>query len=207
MKTLITIMEVIGCMAHWAVRQHPYGRPEGLFEVTDTLTTAAAAWPDGVSSLPMWRIEDDEEVRRWLHATLHEHPVLKLWNTPRSGHDRQMVFSSRYDSPAPEDNFIDIDALLMNVARQVMQTALIEKAADAAHVDHTSPDGINCAVSHGVSVPWPDPTDEMLVDPIFEAIWQTIKSWDVNVPGAYSGYSGATGNHARAILEAVRRVP
>ncbi len=52
-------------------------------------------------------------------------------------------------------------------------------------------------------LPWPDPTPEMLQDPRFEAIWQTIKRWDINVPGAYGGYCGATGNHVRAILDAL----
>lgn len=50
---------------------------------------------------------------------------------------------------------------------------------------------------------WPDPTPEMLLDPRFEAIWQVIKSWDINVPAAYGGYCGATGNHVRAILDAL----
>ncbi len=52
--------------------------------------------------------------------------------------------------------------------------------------------------------PWLDPTPEMLNDPQFEAIWQRIKSWDINVPHAYIGYMGATGNHVRAILDALR---
>lgn len=56
----------------------------------------------------------------------------------------------------------------------------------------------------GAKAPWPDPTLEMLEDPVFNAIWHTIKSWDINVPAQYGGYCGATGNHARAILDAVR---
>jgi hypothetical protein len=51
--------------------------------------------------------------------------------------------------------------------------------------------------------PWPDPTPAMRDSPIFEAIWQTIKRWDVNVPDVYAGYCGATGNHVRAILDAL----
>ena len=49
-----------------------------------------------------------------------------------------------------------------------------------------------------------DPKPEDLSDPIFEAIWQTIKQWDINVPEEYSGYCGATGNHVCAILDAIR---
>ena len=54
--------------------------------------------------------------------------------------------------------------------------------------------------------PWPDPTPEMLADPEFNRIWNCIKTWDISVPEAYSGYCGATGNHVRAILDALRAV-
>jgi hypothetical protein len=54
---------------------------------------------------------------------------------------------------------------------------------------------------------WPDPTEEMLKAPEFEAVWQAIKFWDINVPDVYSGYCGATGNHVRAILDALAAAP
>lgn len=59
------------------------------------------------------------------------------------------------------------------------------------------------------SVPegWPDPTPEMLDDPRFDAIWQAMKTWDIHVPGAYDGYCGTTGNHVRAILDALSASP
>ena len=50
---------------------------------------------------------------------------------------------------------------------------------------------------------WPDPTEAMLETPEFNAVWNCIKSWDIAVPGAYGGYCGATGNHVRAILDAL----
>lgn len=53
-------------------------------------------------------------------------------------------------------------------------------------------------------IDWPDPTPEMLSTPEFEAVWNCIKEWDIAVPAAYGGYSGATGNHVRAILEALK---
>ena len=55
-------------------------------------------------------------------------------------------------------------------------------------------------------VPWPDPTPAMLDTPEFNAIWECIKYWDINVPGVYRGYCGATGNHVRAILDALKKV-
>jgi hypothetical protein len=54
---------------------------------------------------------------------------------------------------------------------------------------------------------WPDPTPEMLASPEFEAVWQCIKGWDIGVPDAYVGYCGPTGNHVRAILDALERKP
>ncbi len=51
---------------------------------------------------------------------------------------------------------------------------------------------------------WPSPTESMLDDPVFSAIWQCIKGWDISVPNAYEGYMGATGNHVCAILEGIQ---
>lgn len=51
---------------------------------------------------------------------------------------------------------------------------------------------------------WLDPTPEMLETEEFNAIWEVIKTWDINVPGVYAGYCGATGNHVRAILDAIK---
>ncbi len=53
--------------------------------------------------------------------------------------------------------------------------------------------------------PMPNLTEEDLNDPIFEAIWQTIKTWDVNVPEHYHGYCGANGSHVKLILDALKR--
>lgn len=50
---------------------------------------------------------------------------------------------------------------------------------------------------------WRSPKPETLETPEFEAVWQCIKDWDINVPYAYTGYCGANGNHVRAILDAL----
>jgi len=47
----------------------------------------------------------------------------------------------------------------------------------------------------------PSPTQEDLDDPVFEALWQTIKTWDVNVPEYYVGYCGANGSHVKLLLD------
>jgi hypothetical protein len=51
---------------------------------------------------------------------------------------------------------------------------------------------------------YPDPTPEMLDgDPLFEAIWQAIKGWDISRHND-GLYSGPTGNDVRHIYDAVR---
>jgi hypothetical protein len=49
-----------------------------------------------------------------------------------------------------------------------------------------------------------DPTLEMQTDPLWTAIWNEIKTWDINVPTEYAGYCGATGNHVTAIYKAIK---
>lgn len=61
-------------------------------------------------------------------------------------------------------------------------------------------------IEHEQGKGWKDPTPEMLNDPTFNAIWNVIKDWDVNVPSEYDGYCGPSGNHVRAILDAVNKV-
>ncbi len=53
---------------------------------------------------------------------------------------------------------------------------------------------------------WRNPSQDMLDSPEFEAVWKCIRTWDVNVPEVYIGYMGATGNHVRAILDALDAV-
>ncbi len=50
-----------------------------------------------------------------------------------------------------------------------------------------------------------DATPEMIETPEFKAIYDCIKTWDINVPEAYGGYCAANGSHVRAIIEALRK--
>lgn len=48
-----------------------------------------------------------------------------------------------------------------------------------------------------------EPTREDLQDPVFEAVWQAIKGWDLR-RSPDELYSGATGTDVMTILEAIR---
>ena len=49
-----------------------------------------------------------------------------------------------------------------------------------------------------------DPSPDMYANPTWLAIWNEIKTWDINSPTEYVGYEGATGNHVTAIYLAIR---
>ncbi|HSV24361.1 MAG TPA: hypothetical protein VLJ17_15200 [Xanthobacteraceae bacterium] len=120
---LITSKDILGQMARWAVIQHPFYEPVGLFEICKLIDEAAQKqFENSVPGLPMRRFKDSHEIRGWLQATVGNHPTLIAWNTPRSGHTSN-ISVSRYDGPAPEDDFIDLDALLINVSREAWKDA------------------------------------------------------------------------------------
>jgi hypothetical protein len=52
----------------------------------------------------------------------------------------------------------------------------------------------------------PDPTPADLEDPVFNAIYEATKDWDVGAPKHHSGHTGMTGNHVMVILNAVREL-
>jgi len=47
-----------------------------------------------------------------------------------------------------------------------------------------------------------EPTKQDLESPIFEAIWQAIKKWDISRDGRPS-YAGATGTDVKTILNVI----
>ena len=54
-----------------------------------------------------------------------------------------------------------------------------------------------------------EPTQEDLDSPLFEAIWQAIKGWDMSRHEEHDGrrlYSGATGTDVKAILNAINKI-
>lgn len=59
----------------------------------------------------------------------------------------------------------------------------------------------------GLKQHMPNPSEADLSDPLFEAIWQATKTWDVNSPEHYVGYCGMNGSHVMLILEAIRKTP
>lgn len=72
---------------------------------------------------------------------------------------------------------------------------------------HEPQRGTRLAGPHGgFKEKMPNPSDNDLKDPFFEAIWQATKTWDVNAPEYYAGYCGTNGSHVMLILNSLRKV-
>jgi len=54
-------------------------------------------------------------------------------------------------------------------------------------------------------VQYPDPSPHELNDPLFAAVWEAIKGWDLQ-DERREGYQGANGSHVVQILNHIRRV-
>jgi len=121
---LITSRSVQGKLAEWVCRQHPYRSVAGVDAVNVALDRHFdEEWTEGCASLPMRRFETWAALQTWLHEKLDGHPQMTAWNTPKIDTGAEIMFSSRYDTPKQEYDFIDLDALLRNVALETWREA------------------------------------------------------------------------------------
>ena len=105
---------ILGEIAHWAVCQSPYHRPENLEVVLDKFNSIILLVPD-------YPTMSYGEIRELLDE-LKEIPEFKLWNERKNGNQAQYKFTSRYDGKGnPDDDFIDLDALIRNVANSIVR--------------------------------------------------------------------------------------
>ena len=57
----------------------------------------------------------------------------------------------------------------------------------------------------GIFEEMPSPTDEEINSEEFNAIWDIIKTWDINVPEYYNGYCGSNGSHVKIIIDELNK--
>lgn len=124
-ETLVLLRTVVGHVAMWATRQSPYAVPEGLEAVLRAFRDAALPHTTELGGLAFLT---QKMTWRRLESFLREHllpiPEVAAWNEPKSGHAAQFVFVDRTGGPAPDDDFIDLDALIRNIARSVIAESL-----------------------------------------------------------------------------------
>lgn len=107
----ITRDRVCGELASWAVQQSPYVVPDLLAEA---ITSFHSLWPcDPEFGMSEW--SDMGALESAIMATFDQVPEILAWNMRKNGREG-MGFSSRYDQPHPDDDFIDLHALARNMA-------------------------------------------------------------------------------------------
>jgi hypothetical protein len=109
---------IMGHIAMWAVRQSPYHNPDKLDEVLAAWEKRSAHVFDknGMAKLT------NTELRLLVKEGLMQDENFLAWNERRNGNQAPFKFTSRYDGPGdPDDDFIDLDALIGNVYRTVRQ--------------------------------------------------------------------------------------
>lgn len=123
-KILVNESQLLGAVAKWGIRQSPYSFPENLLEVLDAFGVALK--PDFHDEpLGFKEFIDESELLRYIHSKLVNIEAYWAWNNRKNGNDAPMKFTSRYDNgDNPDDDFIDLDALERNVARELTLESL-----------------------------------------------------------------------------------
>lgn len=125
-KRWIFLSEIAGAVAMWAVRQSPYDAPDGLTGVVEQFI--ANAYPIFSSGPGFTRTKTRdgmadvtrEQVRTLLRECLFPIAQFQKWNERRNGDKNPLQFTSSFDGVRdPNADFIDLDALEMNVVREV----------------------------------------------------------------------------------------
>ena len=98
------------------------------------MTDFRAHWPHDpeLPVMPCLYWDSMEDLRRAVTDACEAIPSIAIWNQPKSGHGSAFVFSSRYDQPNPDDDFIDLDALGNNIARSAWAEATEAMEFDAS---------------------------------------------------------------------------
>lgn len=115
MKTiLVSKKQVVSELAKWAVRQSPYTVPENLGialqHANEFLTgRLTVEFTFGYYSLK------EQDLSNLIYEMVRSVPEIKAWNQPKNKSQVDFVFVSLFDQPNPGDDFIDLDALAMNI--------------------------------------------------------------------------------------------
>ncbi len=118
----VSLTTLCGFIAKYATEQSPYHCPDDLVEVIRSFWNNALG--ERMKDMPeSWPIihATRENLKRVLETHLFTQPQVLAWNNRKNGRDGH-GFISRHDGPRnPDDDFIDLDALRMNVVRDCLK--------------------------------------------------------------------------------------
>jgi len=108
---------VTGHVAMWAVRQSPYMVPDALDDALVQFQQRffVAVQPDQQGMVKL----SERALFAAIDQAVKGVPWMWAWNEPKSKHGSPFVFTSRYDKPDPDDDIIDLDAMIRNASNSV----------------------------------------------------------------------------------------
>jgi len=116
-RIYVSVNYLVGAAAMWAVRLSPYTVPDNLEVVLRAFRERLDAFPifrtpgyrgfGGTVTLPT--------LQRVLKELLLTIPDCAAWNERKNRRDGPGFVSAFSDPPAPDDDFIDLDALVQNI--------------------------------------------------------------------------------------------
>ena len=122
-KTWIIVDHITGALAKWAIRQSPYDCPDDLEDVVKHLdkcmTHELNKIPNEDRTSGMYKVSV-AHIRGLLRNILGGYGPFQEWNKCKVGNTPESLFTSRYDSARdPDRDFIDLDALFMNICMEL----------------------------------------------------------------------------------------
>jgi len=118
-KFLVSKKGLLSEVAKWAVAQSPYHRPDNFEIVLDELDLRIGAWTDDIMG---YKKMTYKEIKQFLDKELSSIPQFMLWNERKNGNQNEHKFVDRYSKDDnPDDDFIDLDALIRNVANSIIR--------------------------------------------------------------------------------------
>lgn len=124
MKLYVTAKELTGIFAKWIVSQSP-AVPTNMTEILSHVAQEVGRKED---ELRVLTFESEEELRDYINGIVFGSPLLTDLNVSQAEQEGKNVpdilFTSRYDSPDPRYDFVDLDALTNNIRREVVQSQI-----------------------------------------------------------------------------------
>lgn len=104
--------QIIGYFVMWASRQSPYLQPENFEQAIKEFDLALKSDKEGFIKTNF------NGVKEIVCTAIQNSPHVTAWSIPKSKHESN-VYVSRNSSPNPDDDFIDLSALVSNIAQSL----------------------------------------------------------------------------------------
>ena len=114
--------DFMGAFSYWVVVQSPYDTPDISSPLSAFSGYLSFIFPDNLS-----RKFTYDELSNLISEDIFESiPAINKLNKPKIDNGSDILFTSRYDTPKPDHDFIDLCALARNVFYMILRQNITE---------------------------------------------------------------------------------